>query len=205
MNKDRRREVRVHTNTVYKHFKGDIYLVLGVSEPSSQNLVKSDLLKCFEALHTETDRVIDIIGWQHNNCDETLVIYMGLCGDKRGVIYARPIEMFTSLVDKDKYPDAKQKYRFEEQPAEYYEMKIDEDTSETMGMRYRLMGLCRNHYGVDCPSDPYNGIACLSCPLRSDFCQQEFRRPLYSEGQDYVMNAHTETIKECVEKMEKGK
>ena len=30
-----------------------------------------------------------------------------------GEIWVRPIEMFNSLVDKDKYPDVTQTYRFE--------------------------------------------------------------------------------------------
>ena len=68
----------------YRHFKGFIAKVIAV------------------ATHTETS--------------ETLVIYectgIGSSDHKDG-IYARPIEMFLSEVDRMKYPEAKQKYRFE--------------------------------------------------------------------------------------------
>ena len=42
---------------------------------------------------------------------EDLVIYKDTNSDK---IWARKYSMFTSLVDKDKYPDVLQKYRFEQ-------------------------------------------------------------------------------------------
>lgn len=76
--------MEVKVKGIYKHFKGDYYIV-------------EDL-----AVHSETR--------------EKYVVYRALYGD-RG-LYIRPYDMFTSKVDKVKYPNVKQEYRFELQNIE---------------------------------------------------------------------------------------
>ena len=71
------REVKI--NGIYKHFKGDCYLVVDIAN------------------HSETK--------------EKYIVYRRLYGD--GSLWIRPMDMFLSEVDHEKYSDVEQKYRFE--------------------------------------------------------------------------------------------
>ena len=75
----------IKKNSLYRHFKGDLYLVEDI------------------AIHSETK--------------EKYVVYRALYGNTQEV-YIRPLEMFMEEVDHNKYPNEKQKYRFELQEIE---------------------------------------------------------------------------------------
>lgn len=75
----------IEKGKLYKHFKGKLY------------------------------QIIDIVNDSETNNDaETrkIVVYKALYGE--GIVWARDYDMFLSEVDHVKYPEVKQKYRFEE-------------------------------------------------------------------------------------------
>ena len=71
------REIQLHR--IYRHFKGDYYLVEALAQDSETG--------------------------------ETVVVYRKLYGD--GSLWVRPLAMFLEPVDRVKYPDCPQEYRFE--------------------------------------------------------------------------------------------
>ena len=72
---------------IWLHFKNNKYLIITVAE----------YLIITVAEHTETR--------------EQFVVYKALYGEYKD--YIRPLDMFMSEVDHEKYPDVQQKYRFE--------------------------------------------------------------------------------------------
>ena len=71
--------------------------------------------KTYRHFKNKLYKVIDIVYDSESNNDDELkkvVIYEALYGDN--LRWARPYDMFNSLVDKEKYPNMEQEYRFEE-------------------------------------------------------------------------------------------
>lgn len=73
----------------------------------------------------------------HSETGETMVIYRALYGD--GAVYARPLEMFMSEVDRDKYPNVTQKYRFEKMDTLIDPGVMDFLDAETIEEKMRIL------------------------------------------------------------------
>lgn len=76
---------KIEIGKIYRHFKGNLYVVVDIVFDSESN-DQEELKK--------------------------IVIYKALYGECNR--WAKPYDMFSSEVDHKKYPNVKQKYRFEE-------------------------------------------------------------------------------------------
>ena len=88
----------------------------------TRNFKAGDVVKHFkrETLEKATDKYLYLIIGEsiHTETKEKLMTYQSLYEDKdmevkKFQIFSRPYDMFMSKVDKEKYPDIKQEYRFE--------------------------------------------------------------------------------------------
>ncbi len=73
---------------------------------------KREMLSAQELAEQPEMYLYDIVGTaEHTETGERLMIYRPRYGEKK--LYARPLEMFLSEVDREKYPHVKQRFRFE--------------------------------------------------------------------------------------------
>lgn len=82
---------------VYRHFKGNYYWIWTVAHHSET----SEQMVVYQRLTEEQTRLITCV----KGCTLVAVRWGDVC--------VRPLDMFMSEVDHQKYPDVKQKYRFE--------------------------------------------------------------------------------------------
>lgn len=78
------REIKI--GNIYKHFKGHFYKVVAIGYDS----------ECYNEDNPKLSR---------------MVVYQNV---DTGDCWVRPYQMFNSLVDREKYPNVEQEYRFQE-------------------------------------------------------------------------------------------
>lgn len=90
-------------------------------EHSAERLRPGDVVQHFkrELLSDPGEKYLyEIVGWaRHSETDERYVIYRALYGTRE--TWVRPYAMFMEEVDREKYPQVRQRFRFElaERPA----------------------------------------------------------------------------------------
>ena len=88
-----------------------------LEERIKRRMIPGDIVTHFKYYDTTEDDVLNkyiykIIGSaSHTETGEKLMIYQQMYAPFK--LYARPYDMFMDEVDKEQYPEAKQKYRFE--------------------------------------------------------------------------------------------
>ena len=80
-------ERKIEVGNIYKHFKGHIYKVIAIAYDSEN----------YDEDNPELSK---------------MVVYQNVENEKQ--VWVRPYQLFNSLVDKEKYPEIKQEYRFQE-------------------------------------------------------------------------------------------
>lgn len=117
---------KVKCPAIYRHFKhaengilnNYMYCTIGISKSiTEEEILNHECVFLYDVHHTEMKDNIHLFladGVLRHESEEygELVIYKSLYDNH--IAFARPLEMFLSEVDHEKYPNAKQKHRFEE-------------------------------------------------------------------------------------------